>query len=442
MKPFPIVPRIVSLKNAIRMVNNPVPVIEETMSKLGNTYFFHMGGRTKGLITQDLEIITHILQKNQKNYIKSPVQSEQLASYIGKGLLTNNGASWLRQRRLIQPAFGRKNIDSLAAIIEDETTRVLDDEIGQGGHIDVSHVSAMLTFHIVARAIFSDAVSQEQIITMRDNIERVQQMIINQVRQPYKSWYYQLTGQIRRHHILANEAKDLIKTIILNRKASSSRKEDILQFLLDTRYEDTGKPMELEQLVDELLILMVAGHETTALSLTWTCFLLNQHPKIYQKLLAEIDLYGDNYMYYFGPESYLMAVIKESMRLYPPAWVMDRIGLAEDCVDGKKIPANTIILNFIYGLHRDANYWEQPEEFNPNRFLGGEKHEAYLPFGAGPRLCIGNHFAYLELVISLCQLLKKYQLQKAKLNHPGIRPLITLHPAQPIVMSIVPRKEL
>jgi cytochrome P450 len=413
------------------------------MKVLGSTYFFHMGGRTKGLITQDLEIIQHVLQKNHKNYIKSPLQTEQLASYVGNGLLTNNGESWLRQRRLIQPAFTRKNINSLSFIIEEEAKKVFHAEIGQGGPTNISHVAAMLTFHVVARAIFSDEMSHDEIVGMRRNVERVQHMIIHQVRQPYKRWYYRWSGKMRRHHALADEAKDLIKSVIINRKANRVQKKDILQFLLDTRYEDTGEEMELAQLVDELLILMVAGHETTAHSFSWTLFLLNQHEESREKLLEDIRINDENYLNYFLPDSYVMAVIKESMRLYPPAWVIDRIGLKDDFVTkNKTIPGNTIIMSFIYGLHRDPKFWPDPDSFVPERFLSDTKQEAYFPFGAGPRLCIGNHFAYLELIIAFVQFFKNYRLPLTPISHPGIKPLITLQPAHNIWMDLIPfRKE-
>ena len=433
---FPLVPRLSSLLNAARLVKNPIPVVCETMEKMGSTYFFHMGGKTKGLISQDLEVIQHLLLKNHKNYNKSPLQSEVLASYIGLGLLTNNGASWLRQRRLIQPAFGRKNINALSALIEDEVHLVMRSELGNGGIINMSHYAAMLTFHIIARALFSDEVTQDEIVQMRHNVERVQQMIILQVRQPFKKWYFNFTGQIRKHKKLAADANSLVKRIASNRRKSGLRRQDILQFLLDTRYEDTGEPMDIDQLADELIILMVAGHETTAQTVVWTLFLLNQHPNINQRVVDHVDEVGRDYMRYFEPGSYLMATIKESMRLYPPAWVIDRMGIEDDVIQGCEIPKDTIIMSFIYGLHHNPKYWNNPEEFNPERFITSEKQEAYYPFGAGPRLCIGNHFAYLELIVSLVNLLTNYKLPNKPLEHPGLRPLITLQPAKDVIMKL------
>ena len=435
---FKTVSRFISMRNAARLVKNPIPVVRETMAKMGPTYFFHMGGRTKGLITQDLNIVQHILQKNHKNYQKSSLQTHDLAAYVGRGLLTNNGADWLQQRRLIQPAFSRKNINALAEIMEDESRVVLKREIKGGGQINIAHLSAMLTFHIISRAIFSDEVQQHEIIKMRYNIERVQQMLILQVRQPFKKWYYKLTGQIKKHHHLANEAKDLIRNLILARKKSNNRKEDMLQFMLDTRYEDTGAPMHLDQLVDEILILMVAGHETTAQSLIWTIALLNQHPDTLYDIRREISEHGSDYLSYFRDDSILMATIKESMRLYPPAWVLDRVGLRDDVIDNCRIPRDTIIMLFVYGLHHHPTHWQDPETFDPRRFVDNPRPPAYFPFGAGPRQCIGNHFALLELVVSLFQLLTHYDLQSTKIDFPDMKPLITLQPANEVWMEINP----
>ncbi len=437
---IPTVPRLVSLKNAARLVKNPIPVVQEMMKKMGPTYFFHIGGRTMGMITQDLDIIQHILQKNHNNYYKSPLQSKELAAYVGKGLLTNNGPDWLRQRRMIQPLFSKQKVNSIAEIMESEFARVFGQEIINEERINLSHLSAMLTFHIVAKSIFSDGIGHEEIVRMRDHVERVQKMLILQVRQPYKKWFYTWSGMIKKHHRLAQEAKDLIHGLIVTRsKASSPKKNDILQFMLDSRYEDTGKPMSEQQLIDELLILIVAGHETTAHSLTWTVYLLNHHPEILADVLTEINYKNTSYFDYFNPDSLLLATIKESMRLYPPAWVIDRVGLDDDELETVTIPKDTILMNFVYGLHHNSNYWENPEQFFPKRFISNPRPEAYFPFGAGPRLCIGNHFALLELVVVLVNLLKNYELPSTPLSFPGFNPLITLQPAKPIWLNLSKR---
>ena len=433
---FPIVKRINSLLHAARFVQNPIPVVESNMAEFGPSYFFHMGGKRLGLITQDLEVMQHILQRNHKNYNKSPLQSKELASYIGHGLLTNNGEDWLRQRRLIQPAFSRKNVNSLADLMGDELKKVFEREIGEGGHINMSHLAAMLTFHIISRAIFSDEVDEKQILQMRDNVERVQKMIVLQVRQPYKKWYYNISGKIRRHKKLAQNSRNILKGLIQKRKDSGIQKGDLLQFLLETRYEDSGQSMTIEQLVDEVLILMVAGHETTAHCLTWTLLLLNRHKDVKSRLLTDIHDRGTDYLSYFEGDSYLMAVIKESLRLYPPAWVVDRIGVEDDEIQGRRIPKNTIIMAYIFGIHRSETYWNQPNNFNPERFLDGSKHEAYFPFGAGPRLCIGNHFAYLELVIALTSFFQRYSTHSKQQYLPEMKPLVTLQPAEEVWMDI------
>lgn len=435
MKQFPLVSRLTSLKNAARLVKNPIPVVQETMANLGDSYFFHMGGRTKGLLTRELGLIQHVLQKNHKNYHKSPLQSKELAAYIGKGLLTNNGAPWLRQRRLIQPAFSRKNINQLAELMRKETEVVLDREVGDGGLINCTHLGEMLTFGIIARAMFSDEVTHADMMQMRDNIQRVQKMIILQVRQPYKRWYYSLTGMIRHHKGLVLEAKHLVEKVVVNRQQSGHRRGDLLDYMMDLRYEDTGEPMALAQLVDELLILMVAGHETTAQSFAWTLFLLNNHRGALTKTLDAIRQPAVEPMAYFSPDNYLMAMIKESMRLYPPAWVIDRIGLEDDEWNGYPIPKNTIIMNFTYGLHYDERYWSSPKEFRPERFIEQPKREAYFPFGAGPRLCIGNHFTLLELAIAFDGFLSRYEIGLEPVPQPTLNPLITLQPAKPIYLQ-------
>ena len=431
---FPKVKRMHSLLHAARFVQNPIPIVDENMAAFGPTYFFHMGGKRLGLISQDLDVIQHVLQRNHKNYQKSKLQSEELASYIGHGLLTNNGENWLRQRRLIQPAFSRSKVNSLADLMADETEKVYEREVGSGGRIDVSFLSAMLTFHIISRAIFSDEVEESQILQMRENVERVQKMVVQQVRQPYKKWYFQLSGKIRRHQQLAIQSRSILRNLIENRMQSAIQKGDLLAFLLETRYEDTGESMTMKQLIDEVLILMVAGHETTAHCLTWTLSLLNTHRDILAGVLAEVQRRGSDFLSYFNPDSLLQAVIKESLRLYPPAWVLDRSGIEDDTIQGKRIPRNTIIMAYIFGIHRSPTYWENPTKFDPSRFLNGKKPEAYFPFGAGPRLCIGNHFAYLELIIVLTLFLQRYSFTDESFSFPEFKPLVTLQPSSTVYM--------
>jgi cytochrome P450 len=203
--------------------------------------------------------------------------------------------------------------------------------------------------------------------------------------------------------------------------------------LLNARYEDTGEPMNEEQILDEILILIIAGHETTANALTWTLYLLSRHPEETEKLRKSTNDLG--IMECVGNER-LLAVINESMRLYPPAWVSDRVALADDAFNGYSYPKGTILILFYYGLHRSKDHWEDASSFKPDRFLQhpdsyreGDKGKAkaYYPFGGGPRLCIGNNFAMAEMAICIQEFIHRFDIGAPEIQ-PRIRALVTLRP--------------
>jgi cytochrome P450 len=210
--------------------------------------------------------------------------------------------------------------------------------------------------------------------------------------------------------------------------------------LLDARYEDTGMPMAESQVIDEILILLIAGHETTANALSWTLFLLAHHRDELEKLRETTrDLSVDESV----AHDYLNAVIKESMRLYPPAWISDRVSLQDDRYQKFTFPKDTIVILFYYGLHRDEKYWDDPAAFMPSRFIQEKEHKdkpkAYYPFGAGPRLCIGNNFAMAEMTIFLQAMVKNFDVFPGSVL-PTIKPLVTLRP-DAVVLGIKDLRE-
>jgi cytochrome P450 len=203
--------------------------------------------------------------------------------------------------------------------------------------------------------------------------------------------------------------------------------------LLDTRYEDTGEPMALNQLIDEIAILFIAGHETTANALTFTLQLLGMHPEVQEKIVDEINRIEALQLPLIEQLqnfNYVNAVINESMRLYPPAWITDRVSLEDDTVAGFKIKKDTLIGVSFYALHRNPNYWENPEDFKPERFLGEQRKKSmnyFYPFGAGHRMCIGMGFAIYEMALAIVHLVKHYQVISNQ-TEIAVNPLITLKP--------------
>jgi cytochrome P450 len=238
---------------------------------------------------------------------------------------------------------------------------------------------------------------------------------------------------------LALESNAIIKEIIDKRVASKQEVNDLLNMLLETRYEDTGEAMAVEQLIDEIKILFIAGHETTANTLTFTFYLLANHPEIQKKVLEEIvqiESESDNVVERLQKMPYINAVLNESMRLYPPAWIVDRENIADDNIGDYNFLKGTLIGISFYELHRNPKYWKNPEEFDPERFLGEQKKESmqyFYPFGAGPRMCIGVGFAIYEMCLTLSYIVKNYEIKSAG-NELQLNPLITLKPVGPEVI--------
>lgn len=437
MKSFhypPVASRFKSLIHANQFIKNPFPILDEAVKRLGPTYTFYMGGMQKAILTIDPIATRHVLQKHHKSYEKSALVTEILAKYVGNGLLTSTGEHWLRQRRLIQPAFNRKRIESLQSLMKDEIDACMkrwksfsEKQVSFDAYEEMNQ----LTFRIVARTLFSTSIEEHGLTELSRLISILQAFIIKEVRQPYKRWWFKLSGITAKHILLAKGARDLIRTIIIERKKAVDKPDDLLTMLLETRYEDNGEGMEEEQLIDECLILFVAGHETSANALSWMIYLLGKHPAEYQRVQKATS----------EEQSILIRnIIQETLRLYPPAWVIDRISLEEDTVNEFNLPKDTVWIIYIRGMHRHPEYWHEPDLFLPDRWMDSALNkEAFMPFGAGPRLCIGEHFAMMEMQLILTEVINRwdFKLQTEIVNE---RPLITLRPENEISILLHSRE--
>jgi cytochrome P450 len=415
-----------SIVRTYKQVKDPIGTMQQSMARFNGTYTVNLGSR-RLIVTQDPGFIDYVLRGNHRNYHKSKILTEQLGRFLGNGLLTSNGDYWLKQRRLIQPGFHVDKINSLYGIIKNTVDQFLN-QFPSGDKIDVYPLMNKLAFEIVIDTLFNVKVPVNDRNELSRFINEVQEFVIKDIRQPYKSWWFKLSGEVKENMHKAEGAKQIIKGIIKQRKETDKKFNDLLDMLLDARYEDTGEPMQEQQVIDEILVLLIAGHETTANALSWTLYLLANHPHELEKLR---NLTKGLSLKECVDNDYLAAVIKESMRLYPPAWISDRVSLSDDSYNGFSFPKDTIIVIFYYGLHREPVYWENSNAFIPDRFLkknnDKEKQKAYYPFGSGPRLCIGNNFAMAEMVIFLQTFIHQFHL----LPHddvPFVNPLVTLRP--------------
>ena len=418
------------LLNAESIRKNPIPFHKKYFDQFGDTFSLKIGKTKHVILSRDNEVAEYILQKNHKNYQKSELQTKFISKYLGKGLLTANGDFWLKQRRLIQPAFHKQKMNQLVQNMEFTIAAELQN-LPEGNPVALFPIMNQLAFNVVAKSLFHISASEEKLNRLKLIILQVQEFLIKEIRLPYKAYWFKISGQIKKHQELALESDAIIKEIVEERIKSGTKQNDLLDMLLETRYEDSGEGMSTQQLIDEIKILFIAGHETSANAMTFTLHLLGNHPEIQQKVFEELmELQTDDVVEQLQKMTYTNAVINESMRLYPPAWITDRENIEDATLLGYHIKEKTLIGVSFYELHRNPKYWENPSAFNPERFLGEQKKESYkyfYPFGAGPRMCIGRGFAMYEMSLVLSYIVKRYKITSRK-KDIQINPLITLKP--------------
>jgi len=399
------------LYSLINGVKNPLDVISGNHIIAGDSYHLKASLTNKYFIfSQDKELVEYILKQNHKNYFKSEIQSVTLGKYLGNGLLTNNGKDWLKQRRLIQPGFSKIKITNLVSIMEEEIDKAFS-SFNNETEIDLYDFFHTLAFNIVAKTLFSSDIDEEKVKELGKIITEIQEVFAKEVRIPLYTQVLNILGITDKNIRKSKQAKRIIQSVLDKRRNSGEEKNDLLDMLIHARYEDTQLPMSDEQLVDEMLILFIAGHETTANALSFIFFEISQNPETEKKLKQEIAEEGENF---FSAESlmkksFTVNVIKEAMRLHPPAWAIDRQALEDDSFKEYSWKKGTLIILYIAGLHRNPKYWSDPNSFIPERFDDeNAKNFAYYPFGAGPRLCIGEHFAMMEMALIVRKFYKNY----------------------------------
>jgi cytochrome P450 len=396
------------------------------------------------LITLPVIVINHpdyvqrVLQKNHMNYDKDVFLFNVSKTFLGNGLVTSvGGESWLRQRRLMQPAFHRQRIADMGSLITNATVQLLERwnvKAQQDQILNVEEEMTELTLKIVGETLFSMDVSGTS-DSFGLAYAEVNRALTNYLRFPLIPLTWP-TPQGQRYKRAIQTMNEIAYSIIRQRRKSGEDKGDLLSMLIQARDEETGEGMSDQQLRDEVMTLLFAGHETSAKALTWTWTLLAQHPDVEARLHEELDkvLSGRVPTMADLPNlPYTHMILEESMRLYPPSWQVMRQAIQDDEMGGYHIPAHTIIFWSQYVVHRNPAIWDNPEQFDPLRFspeaVKARHSYAYIPFSGGPRVCIGNNFALAEMQLILATIAQCYRLRLAP-GMSAVEPvaLITLHP--------------
>ncbi len=394
------------------------------------------------------EDVDYVLRTHQQNYPKGYFNL-RISALVGHGLLTSEGPSWLQQRRLIQPAFHRQRLAQLAAVMTRASEALVDTwraPAAAAQPVDVHAAMMHLTLDIVGQALFSSdvsgaagAVGQALGVSLEHVNYRMMRTFSLPERVP--------TPRNRRFARALGVLDGVVAEIIAERRRTGLDNGDLLSMLLHARDEDSGATMSDRQVRDEVMTLILAGHETTANALSWAWHLVGRTPAAEGALHEELDavLGGRTPTVEDVPRlPYTRMVIEETMRLYPPVWSMGRQTEQADEIRGYHIPAGTIISLSQYVTHRHPEFWEAPAEFRPERWTAAaaatRPRFAYFPFGGGPRLCIGNNFALMEAQLILATLAQHYRLRPASAQPVVTEPLITLRPRGGLPMIIAARR--
>jgi cytochrome P450 len=424
------------------MAANPVHVLSKYNEEFGDTFRFYLGGIKEAIVTINPAVIQHVLKTNAENYQKSEIQVKRMGHFLGKGLLTTHGEAWRTQRRLIQKGFDRKQLDALSSIMQDslaESLRDFDRQI-RVGPVDIYPQLMKMTFAMVARSLFGARLKDEDIDLVSNTICTVQEFIVRQTIQPYMNPWFEVSGELRRHEEMRTRADSVLMEYIKQRR-NQAPGNDLLQNLMDARYSD-GEGMSDEMVLSECMQLLVAGHETSSNGLSWLLYLLSSRPDCLERVRQEFDSvlrdaplsHADVMKFEFTTQ-----VIQEGLRLYPPFWMIDREAVADDRVGDIEIPRGSTVIVYVYGAHHAPGYWESPESFAPERFIKGSEKQrtpfTYLPFGGGPRVCIGNQYAMLQILMILSDVLRRYDFQLVPGQTIEARPMVILRPKHGIRMT-------
>lgn len=388
--------------------------------------------------------IQRLLVGEQRSFLKGPSLG-LTRELLGNGLLTNEGDSHLRQRRLVQPAFHRERIAAYGTIMTDLTEQTIG-RWRDGTTIDLHEEMMHLTLAVACRAFF-DADVEEEARAIGEALDLSLRlfgygilpfgMLVQHLPLPW----------VRRMHRARAEMDQFIQRLIQERRDSAADRGDLLSMLIAARdMESDGGGMTDRQLRDEIVTLMMAGHETTANALTWTGFLLSRNPEVEEKLHREVDDVLDGRL----PEvsdlprlTYTRAVLSESMRLFPPAWILERLSVADFKAGGYTIPRGSLILASQFLVHRDPRWWPNPMRFDPERWLEAEPRPrprfSYFPFGGGTRICVGEHFAWMEGTLVLATIASRWRMRYERNDDPVPEPLVTLRPKDGLPMRLMAR---
>lgn len=393
-------------------------------------------------LVSDPEAVRQVLVTRARGYSKNTIQYRALALVTGQGLLVADDDVWRRQRRLVQPAFHRETLEAMVDHVGRAAARVSADwaTLPPGAVVDVDEAMMHAALEIVGRALFGTDLSDDAEHLVEATLAGLD-VVVARARVPVTPPSWLPTPANRR---LASSVRTLDHAVLgmLAQRADGAHRSDMLGLLLASRDED-GRGLTRREIRDQVVTFIVAGHETVASALSWAWALLATNPATQTALQAESDAVLAGRTPSFADYSrlpYARAVVDEALRLYPPAWLITRSAREDDDLAGVRVPAGSLVIVSPWIVHRHQGSWTNPDDFRPERFLDGSiDRAAYLPFGAGPRLCIGRDFAYVESTLMLAALAGRFHLDLPD-GLPAADPLVTIRPLGGVRARVTPRR--
>jgi cytochrome P450 len=402
------------------------------------------------LVVNEPQAIKHVLLDNASNYRKSETYRRMLEPALGRGLLTSEGDTWRRHRRIMTPSFDHRSIVAYSPITVEAAASILEqwDRLPPGAEFDVGESMMHVALLVISRAMFSSD-SDDMVEIVGTALKRYQSNVLPGLLDLLGAplWLMRILRWRSERNILGEFNGAIARLIAQRGTAAGSDQRDLLGRLIAARDADTGARMSSREVRDEVITIFMAGHETVALVLTWSWYLLSQHPQAEAHLHAELaSVLGGRSPRYddIAALRYTRMVLEESMRLYPPLHTVSRQAIGPDTVLGRPVPPGGIIMVSPWLLHRRPSLWKNPERFDPDRFApdqaAGRHRFAYIPFGVGPRICVGMAFAMVESMLILAALAQRYRMRLAPGHVVEPQGLISLRPRHGMKMILERRK--
>jgi cytochrome P450 len=412
--------------------DDTLALMRDWFARYGDTYRVFAPSRgVYNYVINHPDDIKRVLLSNHRNYTKGEGM-DRVKILLGNGIMTSEGDFWRRQRRMMQPAFHRRVIDRFSQLIDDVNEKFAARwaaSASRGEPINLTEDVSELTLEIVLASIFGT------------DLERLEQQL---GANPFEVVAKETNRDLKFAFRFRSLTK-LVATVIERRRREPEEHFDFLSMFMATRDRDTDEPMSDKEMIDEVLTLIVSGHETTAAALTWTWYLVSQHPEVEEQLRTEADAASPERLGLDAAEhlSFTHQVVQEALRLYPPGWLLTRRTLEADELGGYAIAPRTDVFISPYLLHRHPDYWPLPEEFRPERFAGADAEErhrfSYIPFAVGPRHCIGEGLAMFEMLVHVSRMSRRFRLTRASNEPIELEAQINLRPRSNLMMTVTTR---